>query len=902
MSTFGSSLISSPWSLSVSDTLEHLQINLDKGLNESEVAERRKIYGANRLKETKKKSLWLIFIEQLKSLIVLLLAVAAIVSAFFHEWMDAGAIVAVIAINTAIGFIMELKAVRSMESLQRMDRVTARVRRGGQVKEIAARHLVPGDVVVLEGGDIVSADMRLARVSKLQVDESVLTGESMPVGKQTTPVEEDALLAERRSMLYKGTALTRGSGEALVVATGMQTELGRISELVEQAEETATPLEKRLDRLGKNLIWVTLVIMAIIAAAGIIRGKEVLLMIETAIALAVAAIPEGLPIVATIALSRGMLRMARRNALINRLSAVETLGSTTIICTDKTGTLTENKMTVTQFLLRTGRILIERDKEPDKAPFTKDGVSIDPSDETILMKALEIGVLCNNASLSEDAANPEKASGDPLEVSLLEIARRAGIDYKQVNEDHPEEREEAFDSDIKMMATYNLDQGRYRVAVKGAPEAVLGACSSVLTPDGPDGLEELTTKQRQWWIEQNEQMAKEGLRVLAVAQKHVDSIEAEPYKALTMIGLLGMVDPPRPDVRKAIDACRRAGIRVVMVTGDQAKTAANIAAAVGLTDKDGEEVIAGQEIRRKEELSEDERDRFLNCSIFARVSPRQKLDLIDLHQDAGSVVAMTGDGVNDAPALKKADIGVAMGQRGTQVACEASDMVLLDDAFSTIVLAVEQGRIIFGNIMKFVLYLLSCNVSEIMTVFVASLVNAPLPILPLQILFLNLVTDVFPALALGIGKGDPHTMEYKPRDPSKPILSMGHWFAIMGYGALITCSVLASFAGAIFLLDFPSDRAVTVSFLTLAFAQLWHIFNVREKGSGILNNEITRNGFVWGALAICTVLLLMAVYVPVISRVLKITAPGVGGWLLILPMSLVPFVVGQLLKTIRHRN
>ena len=899
MPTPDSPFISSPWSLSVSNTLEHLQINLDKGLNESDVAERRKIYGANRLKETKKKSLWLIFIEQLKSLIVLLLAVTAVVSAFFHEWMDAGAIVVVIAINTAIGFIMELKAVRSMESLQRMDRVTARVRRGGQVKEIAARHLVPGDVVVLEGGDIVSADMRLARVSKLQVDESVLTGESMPVGKQTTPVEKDALLAERRSMLYKGTALTRGSAEALVVATGMNTELGQISALVEQAEETATPLEKRLDRLGKNLIWVTLVIMVIVAAAGIIRGKEVLLMIKTAIALAVAAIPEGLPIVATIALSRGMLRMARRNALINRLSAVETLGSTTIICTDKTGTLTENKMTVTQFLLRSGRILIERDKEPDKAQFKKNGAFIDPSDEAILMKALEIGVLCNNASLSEDEANPEKASGDPLEVSLLEVARRAGIDYKQVNEDHPEEREEAFDSDIKMMATYNLDQGRYRVAVKGAPEAVLDACSSVLTPDG---LEELTTEQRLWWTEQNEQMAKEGLRVLAVAQKHVDSIEAEAYKDLTMVGLLGMVDPPRPDVRKAIDACRRAGIRVVMVTGDQAKTAANIAAAVGLTDKDGDEVIAGQEIRRKEELSEDERNRFLNCSIFARVSPRQKLDLIDLHQDAGSVVAMTGDGVNDAPALKKADIGVAMGQRGTQVACEASDMVLLDDAFSTIVLAVEQGRIIFGNIMKFVLYLLSCNVSEIMTVFVASLVNAPLPILPLQILFLNLVTDVFPALALGIGKGDPHTMEYKPRDPNKPILSIGHWLAIMGYGALITCSVLASFAGAIFLLDFSSADAVTISFLTLAFAQLWHIFNVREKGSGILNNEITRNGFVWGALALCTVLLLMAVYVPAISRVLKITAPGFGGWLLILPMSLVPFVVGQILKTIRHRK
>lgn len=900
MHTPDSELMAHPWSLSVSDILGHLNVNLDEGLSGNEVIGRRKKYGENRLREAKKKGLWLIFVEQLKSLIVLLLAGAAVLSAFFHEWMDAGAIAAVIAINTAIGFLMELKAVRSMESLQRMDRVTARVRRAGQVEEIAARDLVPGDVVVLEGGDIVSADMRLAQVSKLQVDESVLTGESMPVGKQTSPVGQDALLADRRSMLYKGTALTRGSAEALVVATGMNTELGQISSLVEQAEETATPLEKRLDRLGRNLIWVTLVIIAIIAAAGIIRGKGILLMIETAIALAVAAIPEGLPIVATIALSRGMLRMARRNALINRLSAVETLGSTTVICTDKTGTLTENRMTVTQFLLRSGRISIERGQAPDGARFTRDGQSIEPSDDAILMKALEIGVLCNNASFSETGNATKKASGDPLEVALLQVARRAGIDYKRVNEKHPEEHEEAFDSDIKMMATYNRDEGRFRIAVKGAPEAVLDSCSSVLTSDGS---QELTEELRRWWAENNEQMAHEGLRVLAVAEKHADSVEVNPYENLTMVSLLGMEDPPRQDVREAIDACRRAGIRVVMVTGDQAKTAASIAAAVGLTDKgESSEVVAGQEIRPKEKLSQDEQNRFLKCSVFARVSPKQKLDLIDLHQSAGSVVAMTGDGVNDAPALKKADIGVAMGQRGTQVACEASDMVLLDDAFSTIVVAVEQGRIIFGNIMKFVLYLLSCNVSEIMTVFVASLVNAPLPILPLQILFLNLVTDVFPALALGIGKGDPRVMEHKPRDPNEPIVSFGHWKAVVGYGALITCSVLVSFAGAIFLLDYSSSRAVTISFLTLAFAQLWHIFNMREKGSGFVKNEITRNGFVWGALMLCTGLLLAAVYVPVISRVLKITAPGFRGWLLIVPMSLVPFAVGQVLKTIRRRQ
>jgi Ca2+-transporting ATPase len=887
--------ITSPWSLSISDTLQSLNVNLDEGLSQDEIIKRRKKYGANQLKQVKKKSPWKILFEQLKSLIVLLLVAAALISTFFHEWIDAGAISAVIIINAMIGFVMELKAVRSMESLQRMDRITTRVRRSGQVEEIAARDLVPGDVVVLEGGDIVSADLRLANVSKLQVDESILTGESMPVGKQASPVEEFTPLAERRSMLFKGTAVTRGSAEALVTATGMDTELGRISLLVEQAKEAATPLEKRLDRLGRNLIWVTLVIIIIVAVAGIVRGKEVLLMIETAIALAVAAIPEGLPIVATIALSRGMLRMARRNALINRLSAVETLGSTTVICTDKTGTLTENRMTVTGFIIHTGRISVGQSQETGKSPFTKNGKSLEPSDDAILKKALEIGVLCNNASLSED----QKSSGDPLEVALLQVAERADIDYRKVNQDHPEHREEAFDSDIKMMATYNRDGNRYLVTVKGAPEAVLGCCTSVLTSEGP---QKMTDEQRQYWITQNEQAARKGLRVLAVAQKHVDSTEVEPYEGLTMVGLLEMEDPPRQYVQKAIESCRGAGIRVVMVTGDQAKTAASIASAVGLTDDNEDDVIAGQQIRHKDELSEDERVQLLNCSVFARVSPKQKLDLIDLHQDAGAIVAMTGDGVNDAPALKKADIGVAMGRRGTQVACEASDMVLLDDAFSTIVLAIEQGRVIFGNIMKFVLYLISCNVSEIMTVFAASIVNAPLPILPLQILFLNLVTDVFPALALGIGKGDPHIMKQKPRDPNVPILSVSHWLVIAGYGALITCSVLASLAGAIFLLDYSVSGAVTVSFLTLAFAQLWHIFNMREKGSGILKNEITQNIFVWGALILCTCLLLIAVYVPMVSSVLKISTPGLRGWMLILPMSLIPFVVGQVIKIFYHRK
>jgi Ca2+-transporting ATPase len=397
-------------------------------------------------------------------------------------------------------------------------------------------------------------------------------------------------------------------------------------------------------------------------------------------------------------------------------------------------------------------------------------------------------------------------------------------------------------------------------------------------------------------------MAEQGLRVLALAEKAADTTEVNPYEHLTLIGLVGMVDPPRQGVREAVGLCRDAGIRAVMVTGDQPKTAYSIASQIGLIEKDQERVIAGTDVRAPEELSEEDRKRFLQASIFARVSPKQKLDLIDLHQQAGSVVAMTGDGVNDAPALKKADIGVAMGQRGTQVAREAADMVLKDDAFSTILVAVEQGRIIFNNIRKFVLYLLSCNVSEVMIVFLASLVNAPLPILPLQILFLNLVTDVFPALALGVGEGDPAIMRQKPRDPKEPILTSRHWLAIIVYGLLITVSVLCSFALAFILLAMDSTQAVTISFLTLAFAQLWHIFNMRQTRSRFLRNEIVRNRFIWGAIALCTALLIASVYVPVLSTVLGLINPGFKGWILVILMSLIPCVAGQIFKAINEET
>ncbi len=877
-----------PWAVSSQALLDTLRVSKQTGLDAAKVRDRQTQYGLNRLQETKRKSAWLILADQFKSLIVALLAVAAAVSFAFHEVVEGLAIGVVIAINASVGFFTELKAVRSMESLRRLGGVSAKVRRSGQVQEVAAETLVPGDIVVLEGGDLVSADLRLLQASKLQADESALTGESMPVGKSIEPLQEEMPLAERANMLFKGTVLTRGSAEAVVVATGMNTELGQISSLVAEAEEETTPLEKRLNRLGVKLIWVALSIAALVAVTGILAGKEVFLMIETAIALAVAAIPEGLPIVATIALARGMHRMARRNALINRLSAVETLGATNLICTDKTGTLTENRMTVTRMALASGVVEVHGEGSGDVAKFSLGDEPLDPLKHHMLRSALEVGALCNNASLQG-----EGAVGDPLEVALLEASAKGGLRRNQLVEKTPEVHEEAFDPDVKMMATYHQDSGGYRVAVKGAPEAVLKVCSHILTDNG---VQEMDSQGRERWLERNRDMAEEGLRVLAMAHKTVPSMDQKAYQELTFLALVGLLDPPRQDVHQAIEMCHQAGVKVVMVTGDQPVTARNIGLAVGLIDDASAQVAQGEDLKSVDELSPQQRQRILEVPIFARVNPKQKLHLIDIHQKNDSIVAMTGDGVNDAPALKEADIGIAMGQRGTQVAREAADMVLKDDAFSTIVAAIRQGRVIFDNIRKFVHYLISCNVSEVMAVSVASVVNAPLPILPLQILFLNLVTDVFPALALGVGEGDPAVMRRPSRHPQEPILDRRHWLTISGYGLIITASVLGALALALLWLKMGHRQAVTISFLTLAFTQLWHVFNMRDSGSSFFRNDITRNPFVWGALALCTGLLLAAVYIPGLAGVLKVADPGVKGWVVVMVMSLIPWVIGQLHK------
>lgn len=884
-----------PWAVDSKELAKRLEVVPDRGLTEAQARRRRRKFGPNRLREGKRQSGWRILVRQFQSLIMLLLLTAAGAALAFGQASEAVAIAAVILINTIIGFVMELQAVRSMEALKQLGRVETRVRRGGTVRELPALELVPGDIVVIDAGSVVPADLRILSGSKLQADESMLTGESVPVGKNSDPVDPDTELPQRSGMLFRGAAVTRGSGEGIVVATGMNTELGRIAGMVAEAESESTPLEKRLDRLGARLVWVTLATTVVVTISGVLAGKPLLLMIETGIALAVATVPEGLPIVATVALARGMWRMARRSALVNRLSAVETLGSTTVICTDKTGTLTQNRMTATQLRVEGRTFDLATPGGSTDGSLACAGEDRSSWDAAALRSALETAVLCNDATLSTE--DGQRDGGDPTEIALLRAGQEFGIEREALLERMPELREEPFLPETKKMATFHGQGQGVRVAVKGAPEEVLAVCSRLSTSEGEIKLDDET---RARWETTNTQMAGEGLRVLALATRTAETAGTEPYQDLVFLGLVGLLDPPRHDARESLEACRRAGIRVVMVTGDQAATAAATGKALGLSPGADPAVVLGADLVSPEHRSADDLQRILNATILARVSPQQKLDLIDAHQKAGDIVAMTGDGVNDAPALKKADIGIAMGKRGTQVAAQAADMVLRDDSLATIVAAIRQGRIIFENIRRFVLYLLSCNLSEVMVVAIASLAQMPLPILPLQILFLNLVTDVFPALALGVGEGDGNIMVRPPRDPRAPILTGANWLAIGGYSIVLTVSVFAALVLAQSWLRLAQSAAVTLSFLTLAFAQIWHVFNMGDPRSSLLRSDVVRNPWVWGAVVLCTALLMTALYVPWLAVFLGLVPPDARGWTLVTILSLLPLVAGRIVALARR--
>ncbi|WP_433989807.1 Calcium-transporting ATPase (plasmid) [Pseudoseohaeicola sp. NH-UV-7] len=846
------------------------------GLSDNEAKKRLAAHGPNRLRRQKRKSALTILLHQFSSIIVWLLTAAAAMSFVLGDIAEGVAIAFVLILNSAIGFFTELKAARSMEALMRIAEVRTRVRRDGKVRMIDAHGLVPGDVVIVEAGDVVTADLRLSEASNLQADESVLTGESAPVAKNTDPADKDTALGDRFGMAYKGTAITQGSGEGIVTATGMETELGRISDLAQSAEGEVAPLERRLDKLGHRLVWLTLALAALTIGAGVLRGHEVTVMVQTGVALAVAAVPEGLPVVATLSLARGMWRMSRRNALITRLSSVETLGATTVILTDKTGTLTENRMTVVRYLLAKDDVDVE-------------DATQQPEAESPMGWALRIGALCNNAELGD--GTEDGRSGDPMEIALLAAANDLGTSQQTLLDDMPEVREHAFDPDTKMMATVHQAKSGFLFAVKGAPEAVIKACTRVMWNGGP---QDITEEKRGEWTKRNATAAQDGLRLLALAMKEDAAADGKPYENLTLVGLVGFLDPVREDVPAAIEACRAAGVRVIMLTGDHADTAKTIAHEASLGDSDMTVIESGElSGLDAETLSDSDRTRILEADVFARVSPETKLTLVSVFQKAGHVVAMTGDGVNDAPALKKADIGIAMGKRGTQVAQEAAHMVLQDDAFATIIAAMRQGRVIFDNIRKFVVYLMSCNVSEVLVVGLAVGAGLPAPLLPLQILFLNLVTDIFPAFALGLGKGDENVMTKPPRNPAEAIIDRPRWVLIGVLGASITIATLGAFAVALFWLGVETGPAVTVAFLTLALAQLWNVFNVRDTDSNLFRNEVTRNGYVWGAIVLCLGLIGLALWFPPLAGLLGLPTPGITGLALAAAASFVPLLFGQ---------
>ncbi|MEN3226472.1 cation-transporting P-type ATPase [Methylorubrum rhodesianum] len=658
-------------------------------------------------------------------------------------------------------------------------------------------------------------------------------------------------------MKNPGCSASRGS--ATTCATSR-----RHGRLVEQAAPDASPLERRLERLSGQMVWVVLAIAVVLAGFGVASGKDLRLMTEASIALAVAAIPEGLPIVATLTLARGMWRMARRNALIERLSAVETLGATTVILTDKTGTLTENRMTVRQLSLPSG--------ETDLTESGSGGPEI--------ARLLRVAVLCNDASLGQGAG---QGSGDPMEQALLRAGRTAGLERASLLRDRPLVRKHAFDAGTRMMATVHASGRGYLMAVKGAPEAVLAASWHVDDGERDRPLDEVD---RDFWRRRVADLGAKGLRVIACAERMVDDAGTHPFEELTFLGLVGLEDPAREGVPEAVAACRDAGIRVVMVTGDHAVTARSIALAVGIAGPDGQVMEGG--------TVDEAADGLQGVVVFARVSPAEKLSLVRAYQERGDVVAMTGDGVNDAPALKQADIGVAMGRRGTDVAREAAAMVLLDDAFPTIVGAIREGRVIFDNIRRFAAYLLACNLSEVMVVGLAVLSALPLPILPLQILYLNVVTDVFPAFALAMGEGRDHILRRPPRDPKEPILGRPQWVRIALHAAVMTAATFAAMLVGEFWLTLDRASVVTVTFLTLAFAQLWQVFNMRASGSQPFRNEVTCNPWVWAALLLCTVLLVGPAYAPSLGAVLGLVPPDLGMWVLILSASLTPLLLVQL--------
>ena len=870
-----------------------------QGLTSAQARARLARHGPNALRITPPRPALAILLDQLRSLIVALLVAASVVSLATGDLADALAIGVVIVLNVTIGFLIELRARRTMEALGRLDVGRANALRDGEPTELDSRELVPGDVVLLEAGDAVPADMRVLAATELSTNEAPLTGESLPVAKGVAAVPAEALVTERSSLLHKGTLVSAGTGRALVVATGADTEIGRLTELVAAVEEEDTPLERRLAALGRRLVWVALGVAALVTLLGWLRGGDPWLMLETGIALAVAAVPEGLPVVATITLAVGMHRMARRAALVRRLPAVETLGSVTVIATDKTGTLTAGEMTAGALLLPGRRFDVSGAGLSTRGELRHADALADPVDDEVLARALAVALLCNRARL-------EPAEGDATEVALLVLGAKAGVDRGALQQRAPELGELPFSSERMLMATFHAEPGGgTRVLVKGAPERVIASCTSeargggaVTATDGgghASAHDALDDAGRRRWLAANERLAAEGLRVLALADRVLPAdtradarADAGAVTGLCLLGLVGFRDPPADGVRETIASLRGAGIRVLMITGDQHRTAEAVARELGVL-AEGHVVMDGPELAA---LSDDELGAALaHVAAFSRVSPADKLRIVDGLQARGEVVGMLGDGVNDAAALKGADIGVAMGRRGTDVARETADVVLLDDRLHTVAVAVEGGRVIDDDIRKVILFLFSGNLAEVLVLLVAGVVGLPVPLLPLQILWINLVSDVFPALALAMEPAEGDVMRRPPSDPRAPILSRGFTRLVGAYALLVMLPTLAVFVWA---LDGGEARARTLAFLVLGLAQVGHALNARHRRPLPLGDTLRGNAWLLGAMALSGGLMFAAVLVPGLARVLGVASLSGVDVVVVAVASLVPLLGGRL--------
>ena len=870
---------------------QELGVDPAAGLTGEEAARRLSAHGRNELPEAPPPSPWRILAAQFTSLIVWVLIGAALVSGLLGEWIDAGAILAIVLLNGLLGFLQEYRAEQSLAALRTLAVTYARVVRDGTRLNLSSTELVPGDIIDVEAGDHVPADARLLQATTFRTQEAALTGESTPVEKLSTALRDSDLpLADQRNMLFMGTTVTGGKGRAVVVATGSVTELGRIATLMTAVPVEPTPLQRRLEQFGHVLLALSLGIVLVVFGLGVWRGEPLFDMFLTAVSLAVAAIPEGLPAIVTTTLALGVMRMVSRHALIRRLPAVETLGAATVICTDKTGTLTKNEMTVTHLAI--DDLVIEVTGE-GYAPVGKI-VGGDPG-EGALRDLLWTALLCNGASLKQ-AEDKWTVVGDPTEGALLVVGRKGGWVKEELERAQPLLGELPFDSDRKMMTMVRRLEGRAVAYVKGAPDVLLGCCDDYVTKTGE--RRPLTESLRHSILSVNQQFAQQALRVVALALRVLDpeptSFEPDLVeRRLCFLGLAAMKDPLRPEAKSAVELCRSAGIATVMITGDHKETALAIAREAGFASGPAQ-ALSGLELNRLSDA--DLAARVRNVSVYARVSAEHKLRIVKAWRSQGAVVAMTGDGVNDAPAVREADIGIAMGVTGTDVTKDASDMVVTDDNFASIAAAVEEGRSIYSNIRKSVHYLLSCNLSEVLVMLGSTVLGWPLPLLPIHILWINLVTDGFPALALAVDPKDPDVMKRPPRDPQAPLLDRRRFLTVCVQGLLMAAATLAVFGIALSIVKDEVPFARTMTFTTLVLVQFLHAFTCRHDRYSLFQVGVASNRMLVGAVLVSALLQGAILLSPWGQEIFKVVPLRADEWSVIVGFGLLPFLVMELWK------